>query len=55
LLIYQAPVLLGGGAVSPFAAPRLDNMADRVHLEWIDIRRIGKDMRLRMKPVYGKT
>jgi len=55
ILIYQAPVLLGGGAVSPFALPRLDNMDDRVHLEWIDIRRIGKDMRLRLKPVYGKN
>ena len=53
LLIYQAPVILGGGAVSPFAAPLLDNMEDRVHLEWIDSRRIGKDMRLRFRPVYG--
>ena len=52
LLIYQAPVILGGGAVSPFAAPRLDNMDDRVHLEWVDARRIGKDLRLRLKPVY---
>jgi len=52
IMIYQAPVLLGGGAVSPFAAPRLDKMADRVHLQWIDSRRIGKDMRLRLKPVY---
>lgn len=55
VLIYQAPVLLGGGAVSPFASPRLDNMDDRVHLEWIDSRRIGQDMRLRLKPVYGKV
>jgi len=52
LLIYQAPVILGGGAVSPFAAPRLDNMEDRVHLQWMDSRRIGKDQRLRLKPVY---
>jgi len=52
LLIYQSPVLLGGGAVSPFAAPRLDKMVDRVHLEWIDSRRVGKDLRLRLKPVY---
>jgi diaminohydroxyphosphoribosylaminopyrimidine deaminase/5-amino-6-(5-phosphoribosylamino)uracil reductase len=51
VLIYQAPVILGGGAVSPFAAPRLDNMQDRVHLEWVDCRRIGKDLRLRLKPV----
>ncbi|HDY84053.1 MAG TPA: bifunctional diaminohydroxyphosphoribosylaminopyrimidine deaminase/5-amino-6-(5-phosphoribosylamino)uracil reductase RibD [Halieaceae bacterium] len=52
VLIYQAPVLLGGGAVSPFATPRLDNMDDRVHLKWIDSRRIGNDMRLRLRPVY---
>ena len=52
ILIYQAPILLGGGAVSPFAAPRLDNIVDRVHLQWIDTRRIGKDMRFRLKPVY---
>ena len=52
LLIYQAPVILGGGAVSPFALPRLDNMDDRVHLEWVDSRYIGKDLRLRLKPVY---
>ncbi len=53
ILIYQAPVLLGGRAVSPFAAPRLDKMDDRVHLEWIDSRRIGKDMRFRLKPIYS--
>ena len=52
VLIYQAPVLLGGGAVSPFATPRLDNMDDRVHLKWMDSRRIGKDLRLRLRPVY---
>lgn len=50
LLIYQAPILLGGGAVSPFAAPRLDNMAHRVHLKWLDSRRVGNDLRLRLRP-----
>ena len=54
VLIYQAPVILGGAAVSPFATPRLDNMEDRVHLKWIDSRRIGQDLRLRLKPVYRK-
>ena len=52
LLIYQAPIILGGGAVSPFAQPLLDNMDDRVHLEWIDTQRIGNDQRVRLKPVY---
>lgn len=51
LLIYQAPVILGGGAISPFVSPRLDNMVNRVHLEWVDSRRTGKDLRLRLKPI----
>jgi len=51
ILIYQAPIILGGGALSPFAQPLLDNMDDRVHLEWVDSRRIGNDLRLRLKPV----
>ncbi len=51
LLIYQAPVVLGGDAMSPFMLPRLDNMDDRVHLDWVDSRFIGKDLRLRLKPV----
>jgi diaminohydroxyphosphoribosylaminopyrimidine deaminase/5-amino-6-(5-phosphoribosylamino)uracil reductase len=51
LLIYLAPIILGGGAISPFALPRLDNMEDRVHLEWIDSRRIGNDLCMRFKPV----
>jgi diaminohydroxyphosphoribosylaminopyrimidine deaminase/5-amino-6-(5-phosphoribosylamino)uracil reductase len=55
VLIYQAPIILGGGAVSPFAAPRLDNMDDRVHLQWIDSRRIGRDLCLRLKPVDGAS
>lgn len=54
VLIYQAPIILGGAAMSPFATPRLDNMEDRVHLKWTDSRRIGQDLRLRLRPVYRK-
>lgn len=50
LLVYQAPIVMGGDAVSPFDLPRLDNMEDRIHLEWVDLRFIGKDLRLRLKP-----
>ncbi len=52
ILIYQAPVLLGGGAVSPFATPRLNNMLNRIHLKWLDSRQIGNDLCLRLQPVY---
>lgn len=53
ILIYQAPNLMGGGAIGPFATPRLDKMDDRVHLKWLDARRIGNDLRLRFKPEYN--
>ncbi len=49
LLIYQAPLLLGGGALSPFAAPKLDKMRDRIHLEYLDVRPVGVDIRMRFK------
>lgn len=53
ILIYQAPHLMGGEAIGPFATPRLDKMDDRVHLKWLDARRIGNDLRLRFKPEYN--
>lgn len=52
VLLYQAAIILGGGAVSPFATPRLDKMEDRVHLQWVDSRRIGQDLRMRLKPAH---
>jgi len=52
LLIYQAPIILGGAAISAFALPRLDNMGDRVHLQWVDSRSVGRDLRLRLRPVH---
>ncbi len=51
LLLYQAPVILGKGALSPFASPRLDKMEDRVHLKWIESQHVGQDLRLRLKLV----
>jgi len=51
LLIYQAPLLMGGNAPSSFAAPRLDKMQDCIHLECLDVRTVGADLRLRLKPV----
>ncbi|MGA9573599.1 MAG: bifunctional diaminohydroxyphosphoribosylaminopyrimidine deaminase/5-amino-6-(5-phosphoribosylamino)uracil reductase RibD [Lysobacterales bacterium] len=55
LLVYQAPSILGGSAMSPFAFPGLDNMNDRVHLEWVDSRRVGQDLRLRLTLGVNQT
>jgi diaminohydroxyphosphoribosylaminopyrimidine deaminase/5-amino-6-(5-phosphoribosylamino)uracil reductase len=46
LLLYQAPLLMGEGAgiaaIGPFAA-----LDDSICLRWLDMRRVGPDLRLR--------
>jgi diaminohydroxyphosphoribosylaminopyrimidine deaminase/5-amino-6-(5-phosphoribosylamino)uracil reductase len=47
LIIYLAPTLLGQDAKSLFKLPLLDNMTDRISLDFSDIRSIGKDIRIK--------
>jgi len=49
ILIYQAPVLLGEGAAGPFTFGPLESMAERTHLELLESRRFGDDLRLRLQ------
>ena len=53
LLLYAAPCLLGSGARGMFAMGEIQDMAERVELEWLAADRIGPDLRLRLRPVYG--
>jgi diaminohydroxyphosphoribosylaminopyrimidine deaminase/5-amino-6-(5-phosphoribosylamino)uracil reductase len=46
LVIYMAPVVMGGEARGLFAMPSLQIMKDRIHLEIKDIRAIGQDWRI---------
>ena len=50
LLLYYAPILMGGEAKGMFAMPALTEMGQRTELEILDIRQIGKDIRLRARP-----
>jgi diaminohydroxyphosphoribosylaminopyrimidine deaminase/5-amino-6-(5-phosphoribosylamino)uracil reductase len=50
LLVYLAPVLLGEEAPGPFALGVLESMQQRTQLEIMDSRRIGADVRLRLRP-----
>lgn len=50
LLLYVAPVLLGDQARPLFAGLRVDDMARRYRLQLIETRRIGEDLRLRLRP-----
>ena len=47
LIIYIAPALLGHDAKSLFQLPLLNNMSDRISLDFSDIRSIGKDIRIK--------
>jgi diaminohydroxyphosphoribosylaminopyrimidine deaminase/5-amino-6-(5-phosphoribosylamino)uracil reductase len=46
LVLYLAPHLMGNGARALFNLPGLETMQDRIELEWIDVRRVGEDLRI---------
>lgn len=52
LLLYYAPSLMGHHARGMFNLPILESMQQRVMLEWLDIRQVGPDLRIRAKPRY---
>jgi diaminohydroxyphosphoribosylaminopyrimidine deaminase/5-amino-6-(5-phosphoribosylamino)uracil reductase len=47
LIIYLAPTLLGQDAKGLFQLPMINDMSDRVSLNFSDIRAIGKDIRIK--------
>lgn len=49
LIIYMAPTLMGDTARGLFSLPGLEKMSDRVNLEIIDMKAIGKDWRITAK------
>ncbi len=50
LIIYMAPVLMGDNARGLFHLPGLEKMADKIQLEFTDVRAVGKDWRITAKP-----
>jgi diaminohydroxyphosphoribosylaminopyrimidine deaminase/5-amino-6-(5-phosphoribosylamino)uracil reductase len=52
ILVYQAPLLLGDGALPPFSIGPLESMSGRTHLRMQDRRVIGADTRFLFSPVY---
>lgn len=53
LVIYVAPHLMGSDARSLFNLPGIQEMSDRIPLTFCDVRQIGPDLRLTLKPVQG--
>lgn len=50
LLIYLAPHLMGDAARGLFHLPGLQAMRDRINLDIVDIRAVGRDWRIQCKP-----
>ena len=55
ILVYLAPILLGGGARGAFEFGPLASMQERVGLNWLESGWTGPDLRLRLEPVYRKS
>lgn len=54
LIVYMAPHLMGAGARGLVDIPGLEYMQDRVDLNIMDVRMVGKDMRITATPVRGE-
>lgn len=50
LLLYYAPILLGGDARSMFGLPALTEMAQRIDLDILALDTVGRDIRVRARP-----
>ncbi|HEY9540401.1 MAG TPA: bifunctional diaminohydroxyphosphoribosylaminopyrimidine deaminase/5-amino-6-(5-phosphoribosylamino)uracil reductase RibD [Luteimonas sp.] len=50
LLLYMAPVLLGGDARPLFAGLGIEQMAQRLQLQLVETRHVGDDLRLLLRP-----
>ncbi|WP_078118747.1 bifunctional diaminohydroxyphosphoribosylaminopyrimidine deaminase/5-amino-6-(5-phosphoribosylamino)uracil reductase RibD [Thiosocius teredinicola] len=51
LIVYMAPHLMGDAARGLVHLPGIERMAQRVALEFADVRRVGADLRLTLRPL----
>ena len=50
LIVYQAPHLMGHAARELVRLPGLDRIADRLFFDFLDVRRVGADLRISLRP-----
>lgn len=50
LIVYLAPKLMGHDAQSLLRLPEFHHMADVLHWQWHDVRQVGDDLRLILRP-----
>ncbi len=51
LVVYVAPSLIGGDAMPLVQLPGIEKLDDRTRLRFTDIRQVGDDLRLTLRPV----
>ena len=49
IVVYMAPDLLGGDARDMFKIPRLEHIADKLKLEYKEVIRVGRDLKLTLE------
>lgn len=49
-IVYFAPHVMGDQARGLLALPGLETMAQRIALQWLDVRRVGDDLRAILRP-----
>ena len=52
VITYIAPSLLGSEARPLFSLTGLSTLEERIELEILDVAMVGKDCRMRTRPVY---
>lgn len=53
LIIYIAPMLLGSDARALLNISGLQSLSDSINLDVVDLRKVGKDIRVTARPVYS--
>ncbi|AOM42873.1 bifunctional diaminohydroxyphosphoribosylaminopyrimidine deaminase/5-amino-6-(5-phosphoribosylamino)uracil reductase RibD [Xenorhabdus hominickii] len=52
LILYMAPKILGNSARGLFDIPELQKLSDAPEFTLFDVKQVGPDLRLRLRPVY---
>lgn len=55
MVIYMAPHIMGNQARGLFNLPGLEQMSQRIELDMMDIRAVGKDWRITAKPILTES
>lgn len=55
LVIYQAPHMMGSETLRMFATSGWSELKDRMQLDFLDVRRVGRDLKIVLRPVVPQA